>query len=869
MGTSQTIKLINPAGTVTRYVTPSEVRFDVELQEPSTLELLFESDWTDLYDEDDETNVGQLNSYVEYTRAGTIIFRGYILDRTLIEAENGEQMIKLICGDKLAKLRSTLASYSGEPIFTKSTPYDTITNIAMFQATAMGDNLYCFYPAPDTGGAGGAGVPWLPTSVDWARSTTLHVGMLAGYTYDITGVTVGLGGVFVIFGDHTAELVEDMLFKVDAGANEGTWTVVSTVLLGGSTYITVASNESVAADTSGNVVINSIMADTDHHGLTPAGLLMIGTEWVQYDGYDLMDNAGRYVFKNTTRAALGTTAANHAVSATIYQEQSQKIHPAKPIIMEGQLTDGGTWETIPAGQYHVQVEEGRFDFTFDVLAYVEEGESDPKYADLRCSYAVFDEDAGAAVTLLSVFLEVLTATVANGGPGLTIGQVDLGGGSVDTTLGNIRLTRVRVDTPENTLDFMYNLVDEIGLSRSSETDAIVFWYDHENDKVICKQYTQHKDTDTPAYIFNHPTLIDRLLPIEDIYSAVLIVYEVGLNRNLADYSRMWHPEVGDTIGSNSMPITHILYSPIEVNPSGRPADGTAGHRKYTKYTVDGKATSIWGIKAWENPAIIPNPGDTCDLLYCWFDDDANTYTIDDIEIMVDAQKESMAAQPFDFKLLGIVDYTIADPPVIGGSDPIAISGGLTFKLDAGLTEGYSRINLKAENIGIELQAVLCRWDGMPQVGAEFHGVIRELNVRGYVKKTQMVQLTDNHKLGSTYLYAPDSYAKLIDANLGQPRVKIIEVGPASENIATSLGRLALLQALVLEQTRTYQIQAGNNQVIEGIPKLCDLIEMDDPSNTTIAPIGKWRGSVVGINYTSIGGEEVLELRLLDFESRLI
>jgi hypothetical protein len=208
--------------------------------------------------------------------------------------------------------------------------------------------------------------------------------------------------------------------------------------------------------------------------------------------------------------------------------------------------------------------------------------------------------------------------------------------------------------------------------------------------------------------------------------------------------------------------------------------------------------------------------------------------------------------------LGITDFTQGDPPSIGGDDPIAISGGLTQGFSPGSTEGYSRVTLEAKDIGMDLQAILLRWDGPAAYGAEWLFVIRELEVKGYVNKTKLVQLTDNHKLGAAYLYAPTSYDKLIDATQGQPRVKIIDIGPASDNVATSLGRLALLQALVLVQTRDFEIQAGQGQVIGTIPKLTQLVT-----------VGDLTGTVIGITYTSIGGEEILNLRVLNFDSGLI
>ena len=166
-------------------------------------------------------------------------------------------------------------------------------------------------------------------------------------------------------------------------------------------------------------IATTIMASTNNEGLLPVGIIRIDDEWIQYDGYDTYSGSGgRYRFKNCVRGALGTTGAVHTEAATIYQRVLQKIHPIAPVVIEGELTGTADWESIPAGIYTLQPEEGRFDFTYDVLNFPAGAST---YDDLRASYAVFDEDHASAVDVREILYDVLTESRDYLGPGLTDG----------------------------------------------------------------------------------------------------------------------------------------------------------------------------------------------------------------------------------------------------------------------------------------------------------------------------------------------------------------------------------------------------------------------------------------------------------------
>lgn len=862
--TAFTLELTNPAGDVVFDGEATVTRFQSELSEPSVMTIEFESSWGRLSPETSDDNVNfannpaQLNSAVELKRAGVKIFTGWVKYRDLLEAADGAQTIRLICADPIGKLQNTLTSIDGEAVFTKESPELTITQKEILQLEAIGDSLYPFMPLAE---AWGAGSPWLDPSL--SNTTTLGADMPAANTFTIIGVATGAGGAFTITGDQTAFFKEGMFFDVNGSDNnDDTWSVASSTFGGVNTQVFVSSDESVAGNGSGVITLNTIKASTSQSGIFPRGIIQIGSEWIQYNGYDTNALNSTYIFKNVFRAKLGSSAASHSATDTITQRISQKIHPAVAVLLEGQRADN-SWEAIPTAAYTVQVEEGRFDINYDILDFPS---GSTKYDHVRATYAVFDEDAVTAITLGGIIDDVLKEPKANGGPGFTAGQLDL---NITDQNGNpIRLARIRVENPVVTLDFIRDLLDELGLARGTDQDAMVFWFDHSVGKGKFQTITQ-KTAGNQDHTFTDMVAIERDLELDDVFSAVAIRYTTG-GKELVSHARMWHEATnangGAALGSNSEKVQSIRFQDEEeprvdgFKLTSSDPDGGAGpnNNDHTDRTVDNFDTSGWGLN------FQANPGDTVDGLYAYFPGAPDTWQVEDIRVVLDARRNSEATDPYAFKLMGIEDYTISDPvanpPVLGGGDPVEISGALNVQFAEGGTEAFNKIILEANGLGRDLQAVLFRWNGCStkQNANQRLCLVKEISVKGSKVKTQFVQLTNNPKLDSTFLYAPESFTKLRDSTFGQPRVKILDVGQATDDAAISLGRLALLQSLVLEQSRIFEIQGQGGRVIQSIPLLGDTVLCGD-----------FRGVCMGVDYSSVGGEEIMLLRLLDYESGLV
>jgi hypothetical protein len=362
----------------------------------------------------------------------------------------------------------------------------------------------------------------------------------------------------------------------------------------------------------------TIIAQATQEGMLPLGLIQIDNEWIQYDGYDYNISDDRYRFKGCTRGALGTTAATHAEGSTIYQRISQAIHPIAPINMQGNLVSApGTWETIRESVYAVQPEEGRFDFSYDpIVTHIPGWTHD--YSAVRATYAVFDEDNANALDLKEILDLLLSETILNGGPGLVSGSTF----AVDALLANIKISRVRNPKSTDCLNFIRNLIDELGLNKGETEDTIGIWYDHPNSILRIAPITQ-KTAALADHHYANMVLIDRDISIEKVYSAVEVTYNSGQNENLASSERMWHPEVGDDIGdTNPDPgdqsvVCSIDYQDVEAPMvTGWVQDQAAvGNNVHTERLVDAYPWTGWGM------TINPVPVLDVDVLYGWLKPD--------------------------------------------------------------------------------------------------------------------------------------------------------------------------------------------------------------------------------------------------------
>lgn len=591
-------------------------------------------------------------------------------------------------------------------------------------------------------------------------------------------------------------------------------------------------------------VQTSIPGTTSNAGMLPAGLIKIGSEWIQYDGY-IQDDSGVWWFHNCFRGALGTTAGGHSAEVAVVQKVSQKVHPAYPIYVEGNAS--GTWELIHPQLYTVQVEEGRFDFTNDPTTFREGGGS---YSAIRATYAVFDENSNA-ITLKDVIDDLFGAPTSVGGPGFASTEA-----VADSALAGIRLSRVRAPRAMSTVEAIRRILDEVGLLKGATTDALMTRYKRSSNLIRVEPVEQNA---TPDYTYLNATSIDEDIDLDDVYSAVRVTYTSGADFNLVNggynQGRMWHPQKSDTAGSLSATIDGTML----LDPDDSTwAENTvmSGHQLTSTWLTDGRMSTGWGL------TFASNPGNSVNALYAWFPGSPDLYRIRKVNFVFDASHTSETTNPVECSVYGVDAYTPGSPPTVGNE--VQLAGGLTAKFAPSDTSSNTVVTVSSDNIYVDAKAIKIVFDGVPTdtVIGKRCIKIRELEVFGDRVKTVFVQITDQSHdddptLDSTYLYAPDSYAKLVNVNdhLDTHKVLHIDIGVATDNVALALGRLALQQALLLTQIKTYEIEG----VDDTVPELNDTVLMPD----------KFMGVVIGIDVMWEGGSRTMRLRVIDFDSELV
>ena len=672
--------------------------------------------------------------------------------------------------------------------------------------------------------------------------------------------------VITIDGDHVDWIthllnVTGAIRVTGSTGNDDDYTPTGVALVGGDTEITVAENlPDSTAD--GDVTIRMIPLSTSYKALLPEGIVMIDNEAIYYSAYFSTD-VSRWLLLVELRGACETTAATHVATREVRQLVPLKIHPAEAIVLEGLTADSPEWAALSDGQYFPQVEEGWIELTqsiHELLVFKDFAEDEPRrgYTELRLSYSAFNELSSDAVRLDSIATTLFTATKANAGPGLS-------GSEYIIDVPSIRLTRVVVDSPIHVIELLNKIEGEIGFAGSGTLEVISTFYDSQSDELNYKSISQKS---TPDRIIVQAYSIEHDVSLDDIHSAVIVKYQSSRTVNLARRTRSWVAAIGDSVGSETENITGYLIQKSEEISGYGWKESTSYPGGYTDeqksnalsdYIFDGLEYTGFGLSA------STQPGSGVTMMYCWFDDDANSFMLERIRAVFDVRRQSDPDFPIDIQIVGFTSFT---PPVYDGagaetSPPsatgqISLHGALRIRYEPDQdTDSIAQHVMEASGIGVECQAIGIVFDGIPATRDNLYRMmLKELEVNGSTARAVLVRLTGGFVDGEpfAFLSAPDTYDKLIDNEFGNYKVKLIDAGVATRSAAVGLGRLALLQSLALLQTRVYQ--CGLQQ---GIPVLGETVRMPDD----------YEGIVISVQYEAAESRETLALRVLNTDQELI
>jgi hypothetical protein len=811
------------SNTVDRELKPVEIVLSQEIEEPANLTFHLESNWNELNAEDDSSNAAQLNSTVRLMEDSICHFKGSVESRQLAEA-NGEKVIQIDALDKYHKIRNTAASINGEYIFSQTTPSKSLSNIVFKPITP---SEYPFAPSSTR------------QATHWYPNYNYLEAWLPFLGFTINSLDQGLKQ-FVIVGDSTGEMYAGVIVEViGSSGNNGYYTVVAAVYSSPNTTVTVA--ESIpdsGADgrmqsefrTNHDYLVDPIIVlddeiklGTSYKAFLPTGLVRIDDQIFWYNGY-IQKSDGHWYLINVYSGyysapyyygLLGSVPDVHLNGVEVCQYIPYKIHPDISILYEGQ--HGASWDQIANNILFAQPEEGYFlsGVIYQTAAdlYFADGTITDPVEYLRISYGVFDEMNANAVKLPEIVASVLEADILDGGPALTTSTYNI-------DIPNVRLTRVVNTDPSLTMDFIDNLLGTLGWQGTGELNVISRFHNSRDGKFNMVAISQRAGTATDPYDLVYPSAskIEREYALEDIYSAVLVKYKYEIPINLLTPFNYIQPNTGDLVGDNDASVLHCVGQTSQGQKWEDYVDDTDVRNMcatLARGIIDGKKQSGSG---WRT-ADLDRPGPNVYAAICYFDDNRDgvceDITLDRIRLILDLSRGSDTVDPLSFKVVGFTSFT---PPVYNLDGTVNTPYSFTGEIDLATnlsatfppaldTDDLKAYTVEATGISKTCQAVAIKFDGLPRTrDGSFTSHIMEFEVYGYETRALLIKLGDETSaLDYTYLTASGSFSKLVDDEYGLYKLKIIDIGTATDAAAASLGRLALLESIALSQQRYYEI----------------------------------------------------------------
>lgn len=424
--------------------------------------------------------------------------------------------------------------------------------------------------------------------------------------------------------------------------------------------------------------------------------------------------------------------------------------------------------------------------------------------------------------------------------GTTEGYVSGRTGIHDTTA----IARFQIIKPTNLFAAIRSLYTQQSLSVGGEDDSLVIAEDPATGIVHFKLAQQSTDPDNEAVeigLIRHNT---RRRSLEDVFTDICVSFQTVLKTNLLASDRTWHKDASDTIGDNADAVIALAY---QLGDNDEEKANTAGvgwieepltsHQQRTELMFDSNSRTALMIESDDTtqprgtgfePFVfwLPNADPTVP-------DVPRLTNINKVELLMDfawtgegvtgGSTADDEATVMHFECLGLtdapglpVDFT-TDPPTY---DPAMFPTGNVVRLAALLEQRYrnkprdygnfqpfTKVQLVAEDIGVNIKGVLPRWANPPTRKLDSNAyscmAIRDIRVEGPEIDSVLVSLTDQADSSGQFRYYPDTFAKLRNAH-SAPRVLCVDIGRASPGVATSIGRALLGLSLLIFETETSQ-----------------------------------------------------------------
>jgi hypothetical protein len=825
------------SATAAHRVTPEMVEISGVKNRPGRLESTFLVDWDRLQHEDAEAAYVaaelwcQQRAYVVYRENDTYLFRGRIhsVTRTLIE---GKPAVTIVALDKLQVLNETYSSFSGYYSFTRR---------------------------------GGA------TALSAVR-------LWPGYDYDAAVTT------------------SKRTWYPDPASDA--W--LSTTYLDALSY-----KDTLAANI--NSSATEIKLSTSNKFFPPSGFVSIDSEWIQYNGYTWNQADGYWYLNNCRRAEpgiLGTTAAAHLAAATVYPRIPKRIHDLSSILIEGDPDTTYTAadaEAIENANYEPNYEENSFTFNLEDPLNLgkRSAAASTAYGSLWATYSVCDEDNGDATALYlgaDVITDLLEATTGNLGPGFAPTAPETCTANV-TISPDIPITHFTVSKPEPVMNSLQRLLGDLGLNKGGDNDTIVHRYNPNADTLDVFTVAQ-KAASTADRRYHGEKGYTYEVNLDEVRNALIGWYTNAQNQNLVGPDRIWHPIAQvDGGGVPTSPVVTQKWNTAAAAHTweNHSAGSFAGdlvdlfypepHRLVHLLEPDESQPSLMtdnsadtGFGIWWTAA-----ADAVDeVLYFWNPGatpwSANAEWLERVVLNLDLEGESESASK---RLIDLTVYALltfshsqANYESATGAAPTVTLGDLGPK--SRIIYGPGKMDYQTQGTQIEITVpapVLCygfavkinqplKATASGDHAGKYGIAINEAAAYSMPHKTQVLKSKATYATtDSNTVTAPNTHAKLSDANMGQYLVGLLSLGPATRQTALNLLFLQLLQNWMQVERHTYTIESTGIADGEGggIPM---------PGETAYFASTQKTGVVEAYTYSVMRGRRSLTINATNYSGTL-
>lgn len=484
-----------------------------------------------------------------------------------------------------------------------------------------------------------------------------------------------------------------------------------------------------------------------------------------------------------------------------------------------------------------------------------------------------------ALTIEEVIETVVGEDVNNGGWGLNSSEVNISG--LDD-----KISKAGSKEPQLTFEFIDDFLSELGLSGNE--GIIGYYWDSKNRTFNVSQISQ---ATTASNTYKQALVVEKSSVMDEIYSGIIVNYELP---TVLNYTTLffWAPDnnVYDNTSGTLNGVQPLRMMVLPQEGGGDPwkkfvfstTDPEANHVLVpTGLIADNQNTTGFGLEYGLVPGSTA-PQNTY-TYFVWFDEPGyysgvacGTKNIDHIKAVIDIRmRTSDSTYTGDFSLdIEVVGFTAFISPDLNNDTSTDVAPipdmntevsipGMRYRLVGDSdTSGVKEIVLEVEDLNMDLAAICVKYNACPLDAINVHvsntfSRLKELVVEEGRTRSEFVRIVDKTGDGnSRTLYAPESYSRLVSDTY---KIKEIDAGVVTQGAAISIGRAALIQALVIEDSREFVIQLEER---DNLPELLSTVRI---LNSNI----DYSGVVLSREYRLEQGVESVVLLLKDFSTSVI